>query len=434
MTNFEEHFNFLSANGAKPALEGLRNSAFESFKIQGFPTRKNEEWKYTNVKSIEKIDFEIAKTAAENSNIDLSEHRDESDINVIFVDGILVDFESAKSSADSSSAGLCLEQLTTSIESSKDAVALINKGLLIEENGFTALNRALIDQGISIKVAKNQCIEKTIHLIYLNTDKNENGASFPRVLIQLAENAELTICETHIGENGTYLKNSVVDISLKDGARLCHYKSQVESEKAFHISHTNISQDRNSNYEAFSFDIGSKIARNTVNAVLNGEGTETWLNGVYLTRDKQHIDNHIAIDHKSANCVSHQFYKGLLDDHSRAVFNGKIFVRKDAQKTAAFQTNKNLLLSNSAEIDTKPQLEIDADDVKCSHGAAIGQLNQDEIFYLKTRGIPEETARKMLCQAFVEESIMKISSKAVRSKLQKQLVKTLEREPKCQTN
>jgi len=243
-------------------------------------------------------------------------------------------------------------------------------------------------------------------------------ASFPRVLVVAEDNSSATLIESYAStKDSKYFTNAVVEIVLKDGASLEHYKLQRESTEAFHIATTAADLGRNSRYDATTITFGAQLSRHDFHVTMDHEGAECWVDGLYLVTGSQHTDTHSVIDHRKPHCTSHQLYKGILDGKSRAVFNGKIFVRHDAQKTDAMQTNKNLLLSNEARVDTKPQLEILADDVKCAHGAAVGQIEEDELFYLETRGIHPDLARNLLTYGFAEEVIGKIKIESIREQL-----------------
>jgi Fe-S cluster assembly protein SufD len=252
----------------------------------------------------------------------------------------------------------------------------------------------------------------------LSPDLQPNVAAFPRVLVVAEENSSATIIESYAGlDNGVYFTNAVVEAVLKDGARLVHYRVQNESSKAFHVTTTGAHLGRHSSFDTTNIALGARLSRHNLSVVMDHEGAECWVDGLYLVGGEQHTDTHSVIDHKQPHCTSHQLYKGILDGKSRAVFNGKVFVRHGALGTDANQTNKNLLLSSDAQVDTKPQLEILADDVKCAHGAAIGQLDEDELFYLASRGIHLELARNLLTYGFAEEVIAKIRIESIQAQL-----------------
>ena len=284
-----------------------------------------------------------------------------------------------------------------------------------EKNGFTALNTAFIGEGVFIHLPKNVKIDAPIQLLFFTDD---GKVSFPRVLIVAENFAEATFIESYIRNNETkYLTDAVIEISLADEAKVKHYRVQRESHAAFHIGATGVSIGRGSVYDATNINLGARISRHDINFKFNAEGGEAFVDGLYMIGDDQHHDTHSVIDHALPNCVSHQTYKGIVDGKAHAVFNGKIFVRENASGTDGYQSNKNLLLSNDARVDTKPQLEIFNDDVKCAHGATVGQLEEEELFYLSSRGLNESLARNLLTYGFAEEIINKIEIESIKKQL-----------------
>jgi Fe-S cluster assembly protein SufD len=288
----------------------------------------------------------------------------------------------------------------------------------LEEHAFNSLNTALMRDGAFVHVMKGKTAEKPIHLLFVSTAHAEPATSHPRNLIVAESQSQATIVESYVSVGpDVYLTNPVTEIILGDGAVLDHYKLQDESRRAFHVATMQYRQDRNSSLRSHSITLGGVLVRNNLTAVLDGEGAECTLNGLYLVMGEQHIDNHTRLEHAKPHCSSRELYKGILDDKSRGVFHGRILVHKGAQKTDSKQTNNNLLLSDEALINTKPQLEIYADDVKCTHGATIGQLDQDAIFYLRSRGIGEKAARSLLIYAFASEIVGRVKVEALRAKL-----------------
>ncbi len=393
-------------------FDRLRSSAFERFTELGFPSIKNEEWKYTNVAPITRLDF--SRIAGE-SEFDYSRYRvpEAPDTEVVIVDGKLVVRPSA---LPEGVVALSISEAIQDERYGEIARQHLARSADFVSSGFAALNTSLISDGIFILVPKNSQLALPIHLLFVSTGIER--ATFPRVLVVAEENSSATIIESYVGaDDAEYFTNAVVEVVLKDGARLEHYRIQREGGKSFHIAATAADLGSASSYNTTSINIGAQLSRHDVSVSMDHEGAECWVDGLYLVTDAQHTDTHSLIDHRKPHCSSHQLYKGILDGKSRAVFNGKIFVRHDAQKTDAMQTNKNLLLSNEARVDTKPQLEILADDVKCAHGAAVGQLDQDELFYLATRGIHSELARNLLTYGFAEEVIGKIKIDSIRAQL-----------------
>jgi len=291
-----------------------------------------------------------------------------------------------------------------------------------QENGFTALNTAFVGNGAFVFIPKGVQVESPLHLLFLaqrhSSEPATRIAGFPRVLVVAEENSRATIIESYASlDGGGYFTNAVVEVVLKDGASLVHYRVQNENAGAFHVTTTGAELGRHSSFDTTNITLGAKLSRHNLNVTMDHEGAECWVDGLYLVGAEQHTDTHSVIDHKQPHCTSHQLYKGILDGKSRAVFNGKVFVRHGALGTDANQTNKNLLLSNEAHVDTKPQLEILADDVKCAHGAAIGQLDEDELFYLASRGIHNDLARNLLTYGFAEEVIAKIKIESIKAQL-----------------
>jgi Fe-S cluster assembly protein SufD len=293
------------------------------------------------------------------------------------------------------------------------------------DQAFTALNTAVIGDGAFVYIPKGKAVETPIHLLFIST-ASEPTVSHPRVLIVAGEGSIATVTESYFSiSEDVYFTNSVTEVFAGQNAMLTHYRLQEESERAFHVATTQVHQERGSNYTSYAISLGGEIARHSLNVALTDEHIETTIDGLYVVTGKQHVDNHTTIDHQKPHCTSHQLYKGILDDRSRAVFNGIVFVREGAVLTDAHQLNKNLLLSSEATANTKPQLEIFADDVKCAHGATVGQLEDEELFYLATRGIPKDRARALLTYGFAEDVISKIKLKSVREQLDRMVLDKL---------
>jgi Fe-S cluster assembly protein SufD len=294
------------------------------------------------------------------------------------------------------------------------------------DSGLVSLNTAFLRSGLFIFVPKNVHVSQPIHVTYVSDEPGDYAVSFPRLLLVAEENSSASLIESFSSfSNSTYFNNAVAEIVLGDGARLEHVRIQQESPNSLHVGNTTAELGPNSSYDSTAITLGGKLSRHDVSVVLDHEGAECWVDGLYVVGSEQHADTHSVIDHKRAHCTSHQLYKGILDGNGRAVFNGKIFVREGAQKTDAMQTNKNLLLSDRARVDTKPQLEIYADDVKCAHGAAVGQINEDELFYLLTRGINPTVGRNLLTYGFAEEVIGKIKVDSIRMAVDQAVLRQL---------
>src|SRR5207253_410697 len=288
----------------------------------------------------------------------------------------------------------------------------------VDGQPFTALNTAFLSGGAFLLFRKGTAVESPIHLLFLSSANIERFVSFPRVLIVAEREASATVIESYASLNEReYFTDAVVEVVLEDGARIEHYKVQNESERGFHVARTVAELGHNSSYNSTVITLGARLSRHDIAVNFNREGAECWVDGLYIVEDGQHTDTHSVIDHQLPHCTSRQLYKGILNGKSRAVFNGKVFVREGAQGTDAMQTNRNLMLSNDARVDTKPQLEIFADDVKCAHGATVGQLEEEELFYLVSRGLHTELARNLLTYGFAEEVIDKIKIDSIKAQL-----------------
>jgi len=411
-------------------LERLRAGAMERFEESGFPSVKDEEWKYTNVAAIAAVDFQPAslQTSAEGEvdlqGLALFRHLETAKSQLVFLNGKLRQDLSALTAIPE---GVVALDLSAAIADERYR-EIIWKHLAQQAdyvvNGFTALNTALISHGAFVYIPKDAIVSVPLNLLFISD--GAHVASFPRVLVVAEDNSSATLIESYAStKDSKYFTNAVVEIVLKDGASLEHYKLQRESTEAFHIATTAVDLGRNSRYDATTITFGAQLSRHDFHVTMDHEGAECWVDGLYLVTGSQHTDTHSVIDHRKPHCTSHQLYKGILDGKSRAVFNGKVFVRHDAQKTDAMQTNKNLLLSNEARVDTKPQLEILADDVKCAHGAAVGQIEEDELFYLETRGLHPDLARNLLTYGFAEEVIGKIKIDSIRKQLDEAVLNRL---------
>ena len=411
-------------------LERLRAGAMERFEESGFPSVKDEEWKYTNVAAIAAVDFQPAslQTSAEGEvdlqGLALFRHLETAKSQLVFFNGKLRKDLSALTAIPE---GVVALDLSAAIADERYR-EIIWKHLAQQAdyvvNGFTALNTALISHGAFVYIPKDAIVSVPLNLLFISD--GAHVASFPRVLVVAEDNSSATLIESYAStKDSKYFTNAVVEIVLKDGASLEHYKLQRESTEAFHIATTVADLGRNSRYDATTITFGAQLSRHDFHVTMDHEGAECWVDGLYLVTGSQHTDTHSVIDHRKPHCTSHQLYKGILDGKSRAVFNGKVFVRHDAQKTDAMQTNKNLLLSNEARVDTKPQLEILADDVKCAHGAAVGQIEEEELFYLETRGIHPDLARNLLTYGFAEEVIGKIKIESIRKQLDEAVLNRL---------
>lgn len=423
---YAEQFQGMSFSEGPAWLPPLRRAAMSRFSELGFPTRHDEEWRFTHIGPIAETAFQPAETAPHLTADALTGTLFEGAINLVFVNGR---YAPELSSQGKLPKGLKAGSLADALKN--DASSLephLGRYAGFENHAFVALNTALFEDGPFVAVARGAVIEEPIHLLYVSTGGETPTVTHPRALIVGGENSQATVLETFIGTSDTvYFTNAVTEVVLEANAVLDHYKVNRESLSAYHIATLQTQLARSSNFSSHSITVGGSIVRNDANAVLSDEGIECTLNGLYLANGKRLVDNHTAIDHAMPNCNSHEVYKGILDDQARGVFNGKIFVRQDAQKTDAKQTNKTLLLSEDAQINTKPQLEIFADDVKCTHGATVGQLDSTQLFYLRSRGIAEADARAMLIYAFAGDIVNRIKIEAVRDQLDELLLAHLPR-------
>jgi len=402
-------------------LPPLQRAAQSRFAELGFPSRNDEEWRFTDVRPIAEIPFGPAADGTDAAAA-LSEFTFEGIAQIVFVNGR---YRPELSTIGELPAGAKILPLSDALRSNASLLEPhLGRYAEFEHAPFVALNTALFDEGAFVYVPRGVVIEQPIHLLYIATESN--SGSYPRTLIVAEENSQATLVESYAGTaDAVYFTNAVTEVVLGERANVDHYKLQRESDNAYHIAQMNVRLKRSSVFSSHSVTFGGAITRNDVSAVLADEHIECTLNGLYLGDGKRVVDNHTSIDHAMPNCNSHETYKGILDGHSRGVFNGKIFVRQDAQKTDAKQTNRTLLLSDDAQINTKPQLEIFADDVKCTHGATVGQLNENQLFYLRARGIPLEDAKALLVYAFASDIVSRIKVEPVREALDEQLLARL---------
>jgi len=412
------------------------------FEALGFPTMKNEDWHFTSVAPIAERTFRLATPeAAKGAVVGTPDRRESSrrkndtpssigikqtDLDrfnfgesawhtLVFVNGVLSeDLSSAAGLAKSVRASSLARAIKADTESIERYMGKIAK---FEQHTFTALNTAFINDGAFIELPAAAIIEQPIHLVFIS---DGDGVSHPRNLIVAGRHSRATVIESYVSlRDSGYFTNAVTEISVGEGAHVDHYKIQRESERAFHVGTVQIREARGSRLHSFSFAVGGSLARTNVYTSLDGDAASCTLNGLYLTNGTQHIDNQTSIEHIAPNCPSHEVYKGVLDGRSHGVFNGKVYVHPEAQKTDGKQSNNNLLLSPSARVDTKPQLEIFADDVKCTHGATVGRLDEMAMFYLNSRGIGPETARTLLTYAFAADVLETIELEPLKKQLEK---------------
>lgn len=414
-----ERIEASTSGGEQAWLMPIRKAAMARFAELGFPTTRDEEWRFTNVSEIANGAF--APATHTDAAIDTKRlepltvcasgvHR------LVFVDGRFSDELSSIGSLPDSVA------IRSLAEALADGDPLLEPHLArhasYAEHAFVALNTAIMEDGAVIHVGKGCVVEHPIHLLFVSTASEPATATFPRTLIVLESGSQATIAETYIGlGDATYFTNAVTEIIVRENAVLDHYKIGSEGDGGLHIGSMQIHQSRASNVSSNSVTLGGALVRNDIHAILDGEGCECTLNGFYLVDGTRHVDNHLIVEHAKAHCDSREFYKGVLDGKGKGIFSGRIIVRKDAQKTDAKQTNQTLLLSADAQVESRPQLEILADDVKCTHGATIGQVSDEALFYLRSRGMSEESAHSMLVYAFAREIIEKIRIESLRTRL-----------------
>ncbi len=409
-----------SLNGEKSSeFHQSRKDAIEKFSELSFPTQKDEEWKYTNITPLLRHSFSPAavqiKVSSEIINKFLFDEMEHSLL--VFVNGV---FSPELSKLIDIPAGVVVGSIAEALKSNNPVVKKhLGKYAKNEKHFFTTLSSAFITDGAFIYVPDGKVVEDPVHIIFITKSGNEEILTQPRNLFVAGKNSQVTIIEHYVSdEESVYFTNSVTEIVTDENANVDHIKLQEESKKAFHIARMEIDQERNSNFSSHLISYGALVARNDFNAGFNDKGSECMLNGLFMIEDEQLFDAHTMIDHAKPYCNSHEHYKGILQDKSRGVFNGKVMVRPDAQKTNAFQENNTIILSDDAMMFTKPQLEIFADDVKCSHGATVGKLNDDAKFYLTSRGIGEEAATAILIHAFASDVITSIKIPALRDYLE----------------
>jgi len=411
--HYTAEFQAFQKNGATKSpswVNDVRKSALTVFEEQGFPTTKDEDWKYTNVAPIAKLPFKYS-AGTQSVTAELVKSLLVNDIEqylIVFVNG---HFSKEHSQLDGMKSGVVIKNLIEAYATHNDVILQhLTKYVKYQKNSFTALNTAFINDGAFVYVPANVEIEKPIHLLFISAKKEkEQFASHIRNLIVVEEKSKVNfISSFYSADENSNLTNAVTEVVVKNESVVEIVKVQKESESAFHVENLHVHQYQYSNVHVFSLAVGGAIARNDMSVIIDGESTECNLNGLYITSGEQLIDHHTFMHHIHPNCPSHELFKGILTDSSRAVFNGKVYVEPEAQKTDSKQTNRNLLLSDTAVVDTKPELEIFADDVKCTHGAAVGGMNETHSFYLKTRGISEENAKGILTVGYAAEATEKI--------------------------
>lgn len=411
-------------------IREVRKEAIDTFARLPFPSSRDEEWKYTQVNSITRFPFEpvfecpLRESIAQDLDRFLFGQKQWN--RLVFVNGHC---HRELSATPSLPAGVTLSSLSETLD---EDPAIVQRHLArhanYHQNIFTALNTAFIRDGVYFHVPSNTMVAEPILLIFISTSGAPCVISQPRNLYLLERGSRATVIEHYVSlAEDQYFTNVVTETVVGESARLSHYKIQRESYNAYHVSTRRVRQKRDSAYSSCTVSIGSELARENVDVLLDAEGCTSSLNGLYTVSGRQHSDNLVMIDHAKPHSTSRQLFKGILDGNSRAVFKGKVLVRRDAQHTDAQQTNRNLVLSEGAEVDTMPQLEIYADDVKCSHGDTVGQLEEDALFYLRSRGMGLESARRLLTYGFATEVIDSIEVEAVKAELHELMLARLQR-------
>jgi Fe-S cluster assembly protein SufD len=410
-------------------LEPVRRAASARFTSVGFPTPRDEEWRFTPVGPIAQrtwraVNGEAAGVTAERLTPFIFGHPEWSTL--VFVDGA---YSETLSRVSALPAGVRVGSLADALRGNGALLpAHLTRHAPVEDSPFTAANTAAFRDGGLLYVPAGLDLDRPVHFVYLTTGAAEDTVIHPRNLIVVDRGARASVIESYVTlvPEAVYWTNPVSEVSAAEGSWLEHTRIQRESERAYHVGLTHVNQRRDSHYRSFSMAMGGALARHNLHVRLNDENIETLMYGLYITRGEQVVDNHTAIYHDQPNCRSWEVYKGVLDGRSRAVFNGKVFVRPEAQKTDAKQTNRNLLLSDAAKVDTKPQLEIFADDVRCTHGATVGRLDDVALFYARSRGVPQEAAERLLTYAFAAEVIEEVALEPVRQELDRLVLERLQ--------
>ena len=391
-------------------LKTMRDKALTQFNEYGLPSKKVENWKYTSLWELTQQSFNhqaLAVTVSQKECQGIALLEDA--YRVVIIDGV---FDAELSQLDNLQVGVTIRPFSQSLDTVEQQ---LGQQVSMDKVGLTALNTLLMKEGVMVHVSAKAMVKKPIELLVIQSGTTDNLATHLRNMIMLDHDATATVVEHYVGLSDlSCFTNVVSEVVLADNAELFHYKLQKESKNAIHIATLAAKQAAGSQWHTNNISLGAKLVRNDVHSLLEGEMSHTTMDGLYLLNDAQHIDNHTRIDHLVPNTTSNELYKGVLDDKSHGVFNGKVIVHKDAQKTDSKEYNHNLLLSRDCEIDTKPEMEIYADDVKCGHGSTVGQLDKDQLFFLRARGLDEVSARSLLTHAFAVEVLDRIPNETIR--------------------
>jgi len=413
------HLVFNEKNQKNKWIDDLRHEAIEIFDKEGFPNKKNEEWKYTNLAPLLKTDYKLFPESEEISigYQDVKRYfiHDMDAYNIVFVNGV---YSSYMSDTTHEEADICVLSSAMNKMVHQSVIENYYSKIASKDDGLISLNTAFFKDGAYIYVPDKVVLSKPVQIMFFSTAKENEVMYHPRNLIVLGNNSQAQIIERHQTLNGkANLTNSVTEIHVGKNSELDYYKIQNDTEEASLIDNTFVEQERDSRVSFQTFSFGGKLTRNNLNFVQNGENCNSLLNGVTVIGGSQHVDHHTKVVHKFPNCESHELYKGIYDENSHGVFNGKVFVHPEAQKLNAFQQNNNVLLTDKAEIDTKPQLEIFADDVKCSHGCTVGQLDETALFYMQQRGIPKKEAKALLLYAFAADVLEHVQLPQIKKRI-----------------
>ena len=418
----DQHAKFVAANGAPPWVIKARRTAIDRFATLGFPTTKNEDWHFTSPSPIadRKFAFDASHTGHV-TNADVEPFMlGDNWLTMVFVNGR---FSVELSCLEGIPGGVQLLSLADAWTSAPDLAKRIGT-VLSDQPTFTALNSAFMPDGAVIHVARDVEVATPIHLVFVVDSAAAESVTYPRNLVVGERGAKVTVVETYVGlTDSAYFTNAVTEVAVGDGATVTHFKIQRESQHAYHVGTIETKQGRDSHYVSFSFATGAALSRTNIYTKLDGPGCGATLNGLYMLDGDQHCDHQTRIEHVAPNCFSREVYKGVIDGKGHGVFNGKVYVHPEAQKTDGKQTNNTLLLSKDAQVDTKPQLEIFADDVKCTHGATVGKLDDMALFYMKSRGVDAETAKQLLVYAFAADVLETIEHEGVRDVLERETLR-----------
>ncbi len=395
------------------SLNQIRSNGEKYFLTHGLPNKKNEDWKYTSLKTltVEALQSVEASRVAVNVEAEINQLRDKAFINIVFVDGVF-----KRHLSDKFPQVLHIQFISENNDQKiRKVVAALkkarNRATPVRQDSLEALNSARMNTGVAIEVLDGKVVPKPVHLIFYS---NNSGATYPKILIKVGKNSQLDIVETYAGGEEASVTNSVSEIYLATGSKMSHGKAQIQQLNSTAIHCHRFFVDASAQLESHLMSTGSSLARHNLDVFCIGSGAMARVNGVTLSRGEQHVDNHTNIEHVVGSCETHQLYKSILNDKSQVVFNGRVHIRADAQKASSDQLNNNLLLSSLAEADSKPQLEIYADDVKATHGSTVGQMDAEELFYFLSRGIAKEKALEMMSLGFAQDVLDRVSKKSIR--------------------